>query len=288
MHQALRERRRRLLLPQSELLESRLLLSATPHRPSLLPQSTGFTQSEYSVSQFANAAQIALSVRTISRPVEVVFSTEVTSAAGIDYQPVQQTLTFQPGDTVKTVTVPIIPAAPNPGEVDVKLYLTEQGSARLPSRVASLAILNRQDIVPPQIVATQLTHQGLTLTFSKPMNPATVTDVRKYAVTERTSIKGSDVVNFLFLGKLPSVSKVPLRSVTYDPTTNTATLIPAKRLSVSAQYEVTSSTSRVLSTARPRKNALQPIQDMSANLIGGVGTFDVPVSRQIWFNRLLS
>jgi hypothetical protein len=118
---------------------------------------------------------------SISGRVQVQVTTDPSSpAVGVNVGAVHQTVPFANGRLEALATVPILSGAPNPGEVDVNLDITPLND--LPristSGPLELRILASDATLPPKIVSTQGTPQGIVLTFNKPMNPVAASDVQ--------------------------------------------------------------------------------------------------------------
>ena len=81
--------------------------------------------------------------RAASRPVRVAYATaDGTARAGADYTRTRGTLRFAPGETVKTVSVPVLDDAHDEGEETLTLRLSKASRARLADRVATGTIEN--------------------------------------------------------------------------------------------------------------------------------------------------
>ena len=65
-----------------------------------------------------------------------------TARAGADYTRARGTLKFAPGETVKTVAVPVLDDAHDEGEETMQLRLSKASRARLADRVATGTIVN--------------------------------------------------------------------------------------------------------------------------------------------------
>ena len=107
--------------------------------PEVLVSITGVTVTE-GVERTADFV-VSLS-RKATGPVQVSYSTvELTGSSaadeGSDYEATSGTLTFRPGETRKTVSVPILDDARTEGDETFGLALTNLGSERPPSRVAA-------------------------------------------------------------------------------------------------------------------------------------------------------
>ena len=81
--------------------------------------------------------------RAASRPVRVAYATaDGTARAGADYTRTRGTLKFAPGETEKTVRVPVLDDAHDEGEETLTLRLSKASRARLADRVATGTIEN--------------------------------------------------------------------------------------------------------------------------------------------------
>ncbi len=224
---------------EAESLESRTLMSVMFQKPT------------YLVSDTAGAAQVTLVRYTGFGSEKVEFSTsDSTAIAGVDYLPVQQSVVFQDGETSKQVTIPVMHNATQPGEHSVNLTITNPAPAptvpgmptdplayTVPGFVGSTAILsivNRTDLTPPTITSSQFLTQGrkitgIKLTFSEPMDPATVQDVSNYDVRDM----GARPIRTSRWTPPVDPGPVPIKSATYDTATNSVTLTPADHVRLS-------------------------------------------------------
>lgn len=207
----------------------------TPWTPQVFPQV---------VSQQSTAATVILSRST--RPEEspllhVRVTTDPRSPyVGVNVGAVDQTVTFAPGQLFAALTVPIIPGAPNPGEVDVNLTMTPidpPPDLDISVPVLTLKILGPDRSVAPTIVATNGTPQGIELVFNTSMDPVQASNVKNYAVMSSWYESDSNLFSWSWgsLGKRVARS-VPLRSAVYHADTNTVTLIPRRRLNYPGPY----------------------------------------------------
>src|SRR5207237_1386971 len=83
------------------------------------------------------------------------------------------------GQGQAAVTVPILSGARNPGEVDVGLDAVpinfQTPAPGLPwtsLATLDLKVVASEPTLPPKVVSTLVTDQGIVLAFNKPMNPA--------------------------------------------------------------------------------------------------------------------
>jgi len=181
---------------------------------------------------------------------------------------VSENVTFQPGQASVTIAVPV-PAVPAGfGSVQVVLQAMLPGGMSFKNwpTWTSFTVFASADKVPPTIVATTLTSQGLALTFSKPMDASTVANINNYVVQTVPTTSA-------FL------ETIALQAVVYDPSTQTVTLIPTKPLDLASDYTV--------SSGPPPTPSTQVLTDLEGNPIdnsidNSPGTFYVIVGRDLW------
>ena len=275
--------------PGLETLEGRALLSGGT-APGRAGQTIGLANLQPVYSQADSAITLTV-VRAApafgSIQVEVSTSKSLKGAgsalAGVQYQAVDQVVTFGRGETSKTLSIPIIVGASNPGQVTVNVGVIPL-TPNVVNRVdATIQIDRNGDFTPPRIVSTRLIStslapEGLALTFSKPMDPASVTRLAAYRVTNISArvnpgaFSANDAVWSLFGGKsrraLSTIEPVvPLKSAAYDPSTNTVILIPSRPIAASGLFLVESSGA----------SSATSLRDKSGNNM--TGTFAVSVHR---------
>ena len=156
----------------------------------------------FSMSNYAVNAAAGLAVITVVRDggggvVTVAYAAGGgTATPGTDYTPVSGTLTFGLGITVQNFTIPIIDDLQLQTDKTVNLAIsTPTGGATL--GVPSAAILtiqpDRRDHTPPTVQGIRLITNrhhivtGLVVTFSKPLNPSTATNLLNYGYSVRTA-----------------------------------------------------------------------------------------------------
>jgi hypothetical protein len=209
---------------------------------------------------------------------QVQVTTDASSPyVGVNVGAVNQIVTFPSGQLDAVLTVPIIAGAPNPGEVDVKLTMTPVDpppgldiSMQVP--VDELRILASDATIPPAIVATNGTPQGLQLIFNKPMDPAQASNVKNYAVSSSTTHSSSapGFLAFFSGARLSFVpTPVPLKAAVYDAATNTVTLIPRRPIfSYGMGLSVTQGTpSRATGRANAGAGAAHGLTDLEGHPI---------------------
>jgi hypothetical protein len=179
------------------------------------------------VTQQAGKATVTLSRTDTAGPLQVEVTADELPVGNVGA--VDQTVTFAPGQSLATVSVPIIAGAPNPGAVDATLAIKPVNSTDpLPGNVLpntlDLRIVASDPTLPPQIVSSFTTKQGIVLSFNKPMDPVGASHVNNYSVSlvYPKSTGG-------FFGIDPKtkyvVESVRFKSAQYDPATQTVTLI---------------------------------------------------------------
>jgi hypothetical protein len=195
---------------------------------------------------------------------------------------VSESVTFPAGVTAQTVVVPINSGAPNAGLVPVKLSVTSTSRGVRGSN-DTVYLADSLAAVPPSIVAVERVAGGIAVTFSKPMDPATVEKTRNYAVKFSPSqnftledLTGVGLVETLNNTKQP----ITLRRTSYDPATNTVTLVPNEQLGSNGSYTISNPASLVAKVNRPKKaHALTDLQGNPLVEGGSAGVFSITISK---------
>ena len=290
--------RRRILL-QAEPLEQRTLLSGS----SASKNATGVqvvaiqVPSAY-VSQQADQLDVTL-VRTVTGQgrglgaLAVDFSAAygvlqagsvaTPEVVGQQFTPVNESVTFPAGVTTETVVVPISAGASNPGLVPVQLSVTT------PSRLVrgseeTIYLATSLDAVPPSIVAVQRVKGGIAVTFSKPMDSKTVTNIHNYAIKFSPTQKFS-LTSLTGVGLIQSLDNTPqsigLRRASYDAATNTVTLVPNEQLGSEGSYTISNPSSLLAKGNRPKK--AHALTDLQGNPLdegaSRAGAFSITISK---------
>jgi hypothetical protein len=187
---------------------------------------------------------------------------------------VDQTVTFAPGQSLATVTVPIIAGAPNPGAVDALLHLkpvnaTEPPGDLPPSLVPlDLKIVASDPTLPPDVVSSFATNQGIVLSFNKPMDPVRASNVHNYSVFVVNPTATGGFLGFLSKTKY-IVKSVRFESAQYDPATQTVTLItkhPILGIDSSVTWDQVKRARRSVRTAHS-SNVAPGLTDLQGNPI---------------------
>jgi hypothetical protein len=284
--QSKRAGRRRAFL--AETLESRTLLSATGQSNIMLEVPSTYIRQQSSQLD-VTLVRAAASARS---PLKVNFSATSGSATGIGSEPlepgqpitpVNETVTFPAGQTTQTVVVPINAQAANPGLLPIQLTAASSGRAAKGSTM-TVYLASSLDAIPPSIVGVQRVAGGFAVTFSKPMNAATVQDIHNYSIKfspnqnfSLENLYGVGLVQTLDTSK----TSIPLRRGSYDPATNTVTLITNEPIGPNGSYEISNAPSLLAKKARPFK--AQPLTDLEGNILNqngkGGGTFSITIKK---------
>ena len=260
--------------PSAFFLQQSGSAEITLTRPS--PAIQGTLSVEFSTDSAAPPESVPAT--TITGPENVSVKNIAAATPGQQFLPVDETVTFQPGQTALTVTVPIVPNAANPGIVAVGITATPLVTGGIPV-TGAFAIVSGPDQLPLAITNAQIVPQALgalavVLTFNEPLAPASVGSLENYRITptgrsgpvsplpvsrKRASSRrssttapplggiaaGADLAALAFLSAVGATYKlpqgpppIPLRSATYDAATNTVTLVTAKPLHLSRVYQV--------------------------------------------------
>ena len=163
------------------------------------------------VTQQAGEATVTVERSDTAGSLQVEVKTDPNSPyVGVNVGAVDQTVTFADGQAQAIVTVPILPGAPNPGEVDVNLEINpispSTGNISLTGTALSLKVVESDPTLPPKVVSAVLLDHGILVSFDKPMDPAGASNVNSYAVT---------------LDSKP----LKLRSAQYNPATQSVVLV---------------------------------------------------------------
>jgi hypothetical protein len=216
-------------------------------------------------------------------------STAETLPLSAGPEPVQQAVTFPAGVATVTVPVPLTYSTSPAGNVEIALHLQDLGS-QVYAGDQQLYILNGADAIPPAITNVHMLMSGgkvtgISMTFSKAMNPASVQDLHSYLLTPNNSVSMSRLRTFLATGSLGSNPDrpIPLKAAKYDPSTDTVVLTPRKPLSSTTTYQIGAGRS-VAMTNNPNRSG--PLLDLQGNAItegsGGIGgAFSITVSANL-------
>jgi hypothetical protein len=173
------------------------------------PPSVQFSSNTYSVNEADGTATITATLSAASgKSITVDYSINAgTATSGSDFTAGSDTLTFDPGDTSKTFTVPIINDALDEGNETVSLALSGPSNATLGTpHSATLSILD--DDPPPSVQFSSSTYSvneiagaaSITVTLSVVSGQSVSVD---YATSDGTATAGDDYVAVLDTVTLP-------------------------------------------------------------------------------------
>ncbi len=193
---------------------------------------------------------------------------------GGQFTAVSEPVTFPQGVTSVTVAVPINAGAPNPGLAPIQLSVTAV-SGRVQSKDSTVFLASTADAVPPSIIGVQRVRGGIAVTFSKPMDPASVKGIHNYVVKYSPSQKYNPLY-MSSVGLIQSLTatpqNIPLRRASYDSATNTVTLVPNQQLQSAGSFQIKSPASLLAKADRPNK--ARPLTDLQGNALDQGGTAD--------------
>ena len=153
-------------------------------------------------------------------------------AAGSSLPPVAMTPPFVQSATfpagIVSISVPVTLAQLASRTGNTQLTLSIQGGAQVYGMGQQIDVVSGPDAIPPTITDVHTIRSGheitgISITFSKAMDPASVQDVRNYRLTP----------NFGTHSRATA-----LKSVQYDPTTDTVILTTRGALNPSATYQI--------------------------------------------------
>lgn len=123
-----------------------------------------FSAPEYSISENFVTGSATITIRrtgSIQLPATITFATaDLTATAGADYSTVNTTVTFAPGESMRTIAVPISDDSIVEGDERIRLTLTNLiGSGRFGTASATLTIVDN-DFAPGRIRFTSEVYSG--------------------------------------------------------------------------------------------------------------------------------
>ena len=225
----MRSTRARMLL---ENLESRSLLTTYAgfviNEPQVVSDKVGTVDVPIQVFSSDASSPTAETVTVSTSP--------LTAVPGVDYTPVQQTITLTP-DSSATVAIPILAGPASLGTRT--LLVTIAPSPGLPEGASQVIVITHgTDTTSPYVVKSQALTQGgkvvaFSLQFSKPMAIGPVTDLANYASAAPTSLNeeiSGEPMNFNADGAASFTKNIPLKSAIYDAATDTVYLVPMNKV----------------------------------------------------------
>lgn len=270
-------------------LEGRSLLSTLPvesRRIRLIRKTR--TQSSYAserggtpiqlVTQNAGEATVKLLRYDSAGSLQVRVTTVPSPAVGVNVGAVDQTVTFADGEQEADVTVPILQGAANPGDVDVSLTVKPMNPSPdvgySTSQDLDLRVVASDPTLPPKVVSSFYTPEAIVLTFNKPMDPATASDVNNYKVTLTTSDRHTTggLFGLFFKSSRTNVDTrgLKLESAQYDAATQSVSLVPRKHSVLNNGFPVQMVLPRARSLRRPHRPDVGPgLTDVQGNSIDG-------------------
>ena len=170
------------------------------------------------------------------------FTFDGSAKAGVDYVPTSGTLTFNPGEAIKSITIPITGGTPDGTTRSLGIGLGSPSDGAIVGPLASTLVLVRG--VPgaagggpgPVVVGLQpvAARQGITsivLTFNEPLDPARAQDPGNYGyfvlAAGRDGVFGTN-----------DDGAIPIASASYNPATARVVLTPAVPLPASGRYKI--------------------------------------------------
>ncbi len=150
---------------------------------------------------------------------------------GVDYVPLSQTLVFGQGVTAQTVNLSVLPDPNDRTNETLNLQLTSatNGAGIGAGSTANVTIIDTDpNIVGPTVTSLRLIGPAtsviaLDFGFSKPLNPATATNVNNYHILA------------------PGNVFVPIKAAVYDPTTLSVLVYPSVPLKANVTYQAIAS-----------------------------------------------
>jgi hypothetical protein len=190
--------------------------------------------------------------------------------------PLDESVTFQGGETTQTVELPINVEAPLPALVPVQITVSPKSQPQNQA-VIVVDLASGQQVVPPSITNVSIVRsgsvgKGIAVTFSQPMAPASVENIHNYVVKSVPL----NHVNLVALSSPTSVLQptsyttyapqpVALKAARYNPATDTVLLVPKTPLTVAKSLIVRSPAS--LGSLRHGPKIAEPLTDANGNVL---------------------
>jgi hypothetical protein len=229
------------------------------------PGTLQFQMVSYSVGEAAGTATITVTRSRSAGTATVNYSTaDGTAKAGTDYVPTSGTLTFNPGELVKTFTIPILINPRIKGNETVILNLSSPtGLATLgsPSTAVLVIVDDMVDRMGPHVTAVRAVSgpfgvASVVITFDEPLDPTRAVNLLNYGYSVRTP--GRD-------GRLGTADDrlIGLCPATYNPATRTVTLPLAQGIASKSRLEI------MINEATDVPGAGVGVSDLAGNLLDG-------------------
>jgi len=166
----------------------------------------------------------------------------LTAVPGVDYTPVQQTITLTPSNPTKQVAIPILSGPASLGTRTLQVSVPPTPGAPQ-GQVEYIVIQHGTDTTSPYVVDSQALTEGgkvvaFSVQFSKPMAIGPVTNLANYAIGTPSS---PIALAYSLSGGAGALSKtIPLESAIYDAATDTVYLVPVSKVKTSRDFFVES------------------------------------------------
>jgi hypothetical protein len=276
----------------AEILEGRALLSAAQpsngalrtnglHDIAIKVPSTYVSQQSAAI--YVTLVRTGSSATLSNQSLTVDFSAQLGTVAGGDqvesataadsFTPVNEPVTFASGQTTTTIAVPVNAAAAGTGLTPVQIAVASPSHPRQQSS-ATVYLTSGPDAVPPVITSVHLVPNGLSITFSKPMAPATVENLHNYKVVFHPSQAADTLAYNAAVGTYTDFvtppHRVMFRGAKYDPATDTVVLLMRQTPGTQGSYRISSPPS--LGTRRAAADKVAPLSDTEGNPLAASGS----------------
>ncbi len=164
---------------------------------------------------------------------------------GVQYEPVDETISIPAGVTSVPVTIPIVAGAVNPGILSFEVTATVVGIQPVPDggqTTEDVFLAQNASAAVPRIDGARIVANGrntseFVLHFSQPMDPASVQNRSAYSLIDLTTHPTGGFDLFSESGGWISASVV-LKKAVYNPSSNTVRLILAKPVPAGDGYQI--------------------------------------------------
>jgi Calx-beta domain len=224
-----------------------------------------FQAPSYSIDQAGGSATISVTRSSDVGTTSVNYSTSNgTAVAGVDYVPTSGTLTFSPGQSVASFTVPILINPNIQGNETINVSLSSPAGGAIvgsPSTVPLIIIDDGVDRHGPDVTSVKAIAgprgvAEVVVTFNEALDPTTAVNLLNYGYSVRTANSQGK------LGK-NEYHLIGIRSATYNPNTFTVTLPLTSAVKVGMPLEIQ------LNAATNVASAGVGISDLLGNLLDG-------------------
>jgi hypothetical protein len=199
------------------------------------PGTLQFTTSAVTVPESGGGVTITVDrVRGAYGTVSVTYAAASADAIpGVDYVPVSGVLTFAPGVTEESFTLPILGNSPNPSDVTIALSLSgPTGGASLGAPTTETVTVDK----PLILTGERLSAGGggiasVVLSFNKALDPAQASNLANFGYFVYWANPGG-----VFTG---GGTATTLSAAVYNPANLTVTLVPSGALPLNRLYRIT-------------------------------------------------